>query len=75
MASRMTKHTKTTDSEEQKKALVSVWFTSRVQMVNHLYILVAKHLRSSDFFAREASFHGSRRRQYQRDPTHWRSAK
>ena len=41
MASQKTKHTKTTTSEEQKKALVCVWFTPKVQLVNHLYTFVA----------------------------------
>ena len=37
MASRKKKHTETTTSEEQRKALVCVWFTPKVQLVNHLY--------------------------------------
>ena len=46
MASRKTKHIKTTISEEQKKALVYVWFTLKIQLVKHLYtFLVAKDLR------------------------------
>ena len=46
MASRKTKHMKTTTSEELKKALVCVWFTPKVQLVDHLYtFLVAKDLR------------------------------
>ena len=46
MASRKTKHTKTTISEEHKKALVCVWFTSKVQLVNNCYdFMVAKDLR------------------------------
>ena len=36
----------TTISEEQKKALVYVWFTLKIQLVKHLYtFLVAKDLR------------------------------
>ena len=46
MASQKTKHTKTTTSEEQKKALVRLWFTPKVLLVNHVYtFLVAKDLR------------------------------
>ena len=44
--SRKTKHIKTTTSEAQKKALVCVRFTPKVQLVDHLYtFLVAKDLR------------------------------